>query len=77
MDVIKLFIFRKPSYLEQFKDEFEEAGGIDYVEELQNHNNNEIYEFAFRIVNNFFYEEDDEPLDNSINMSSEKPVFDF
>lgn len=65
----------KPDVLEAYKDEFEAAGGIDFVEELQNHENQKIYEFCYEIINNYFFQNDD--IENDPNMAIESPVFRF
>lgn len=70
-----MFTFRKPDVLEAYKDEFEAAGGVDFVEELQNHENQKIYEFCYEIINNYFFQNDD--VENDPNMAIESPVFRF
>eukprot|EP00040_Diaphanoeca_grandis_P039665 m.259755 g.259755 ORF g.259755 m.259755 type:complete len:525 (-) comp38609_c0_seq1:292-1866(-) len=40
-------------------DFFEEAGGLDNIEQLQNHENEQIYEKSLKIIETYFGEEDD------------------
>lgn len=39
---------------EQVTSEIEECGGLDKIENLQNHENEDIYKLAFEIIDNFF-----------------------
>ena len=38
--------------------EIEEAGGLDALEKLQHHPNGDIYQQAFKIIDDFFQEEE-------------------
>jgi len=40
----------------------DDAEGIDKIENLQSHDNNEIYEKAVKILETYWVEDDDEPL---------------
>lgn len=40
----------------------DDAGGLEKIENLQNHDNNEIYEKAVKILETYWVDEDDEPL---------------
>ena len=42
-----------------FADTIEASGGLDKLESLQEHNNREIYEKAFQIIDSFFETEED------------------
>jgi hypothetical protein len=75
-----------PNQLEDFKTTFEEVGGIDVVEELQNHENSAIYELCYEIIQTYFHDEDDEgenvaPIgpkgDADTGPENNKPVFNF
>jgi|Transcript_82506 hypothetical protein len=44
----------------QFAQLVQEAGGLDKIESLQNHSNNEIYEHAVTILDQFFEVEDED-----------------
>lgn len=44
----------------QFAQLVQEAGGLDKIENLQSHSNNEIYEHAVSILDQFFEVEDDD-----------------
>ncbi|CAL2040324.1 CBN-IMA-3 protein [Caenorhabditis brenneri] len=44
---------------EQVTSEIEECGGLDKIENLQNHENEDIYKLAFEIIDNFFSSDDE------------------
>lgn len=46
--------------VEQICQIIEECGGLDKIENLQNHENEEIYKLSYEIIDNFFNEEDNE-----------------
>ena len=87
--VIKFILFRHPELLEDYKLHFEEIGGIDFLEDLQNHENPQIYEKSYEIIQMWFNEEDDGenadpmgqhhpgPKGDSADVSPDKPVFHF
>lgn len=64
--------------------QIEECGGLDKIEDLQNHRNEEIYKLAFDLIDKYFTE-DSEELPDNINeneytfgaASTEQPKFEF
>uniref|UniRef100_A0A0N4ZAH5 Importin subunit alpha n=1 Tax=Parastrongyloides trichosuri TaxID=131310 RepID=A0A0N4ZAH5_PARTI len=46
-------------YSERVATIIEECGGLDKIEHLQNHENEDVYKLAFDIIDNFFSGEDD------------------
>lgn len=50
-----------PDKLEAHKQRFEELGGLDFIEDLQNHTDNRIYELSFDIISNYFQEDPEDP----------------
>uniref|UniRef100_A0A7E4ZUJ3 Importin subunit alpha n=1 Tax=Panagrellus redivivus TaxID=6233 RepID=A0A7E4ZUJ3_PANRE len=52
-----------PERLEEHKQRFEELGGVDFVEDLQNHTDNRIYELSYDIISGFFQDEGDDDTD--------------
>uniref|UniRef100_A0A914YT35 Importin subunit alpha n=1 Tax=Panagrolaimus superbus TaxID=310955 RepID=A0A914YT35_9BILA len=72
-----------PEHLDEYKQSFEEAGGIDAVEELQNHENAAIYELCFEIIQTYFSDDDEEnvlpgaPPKGDAETEINKPVFNF
>uniref|UniRef100_A0AC34QFN8 Importin subunit alpha n=1 Tax=Panagrolaimus sp. JU765 TaxID=591449 RepID=A0AC34QFN8_9BILA len=64
----------KPEALESYVNAFEEAGGVSYIEELQNHENPKIYDSCYEIISRYYSEDQDE---NNPNISQEAPVFNF
>jgi importin subunit alpha-6/7 len=55
-----------------FCEMIEEAGGIEKIENLQHHENNEIYEKSSRIIEQYFYsdENDDDEIKNDVNSNN-------
>ena len=45
---------------EEVCQKIEECGGLDKIEHLQNHENEEIYKLAYEIIDAFFSSEDDD-----------------
>jgi hypothetical protein len=72
-----------PDELEDQKQAFEEIGGIDVIEDLQNHENAEIYEACYELIQTYFLEDEDEnvvPGDFSSKADAvemNQPVFKF
>lgn len=57
-----------------FAQAIDEADGLEKIENLQSHDNTEIYEKAVKILETFWVEEDEEPLPPGEASQSE---FDF
>jgi importin subunit alpha-4/3 len=55
----------------------EECSGLDKIEELQNHPNEEIYKLAFDIIDNYFSEEDNDGLTSNISVNQSQYTFDI
>jgi hypothetical protein len=47
---------KKHDYLERVTNAVEECGGLDILESMQNHDNQEIYEKVYHIIETFFAE---------------------
>jgi len=43
--------------------QIEECGGVDKIENLQNHENEEIYKLAYEIIVQYFRDETDQELE--------------
>lgn len=56
--------FRHPEKLEIAKEKIEEAGGLDLIEMLQNHENQKIYETCVSLVESFFPCDDEDSKEN-------------
>lgn len=68
--------------LKAFPDErviyqIEECGGLDRIEALQNHQNEAIYMLAFKIINNFFSDDQEENNENLVPTTNEKGELQF
>lgn len=57
--------------------QIEECSGLDKIEELQNHRNEEIYKLAYDIIDRFFSEEDNEELPSNISANQNNYTFDI
>lgn len=55
--------------------QIEECSGLDKIEELQNHRNEEIYKLAFDIIDRYFTEEDNEDLPANISENQNTYTF--
>lgn len=55
--------------------QIEECSGLDKIEELQNHRNEEIYKIAFDIIDKYFTEEDNEELVPNISENQDTYTF--
>lgn len=51
--IIKIFDMFDPNY-QEIADEIEKCGGIDTIEDLQNNSCEEVYRFAYQIVDKYF-----------------------
>ncbi|KAL0388854.1 UNVERIFIED_CONTAM: Importin subunit alpha-1a [Sesamum radiatum] len=64
-----------------FAQLIDEAGGLEKIENLQSHDNNEIYEKAVKILETYWLEEEDETLPEgdgvSQDLTSEATAFNF
>ncbi|PAV76145.1 hypothetical protein WR25_23445 [Diploscapter pachys] len=54
-----------PDVMDTLKDSIEEMGALDKLEELQNSDNDKIYQNAYRIISEFFSDEDGVPADDA------------
>lgn len=52
----------------------DEADGLDKIESLQNHDNNEIYEKAIKLLETYWLEDEDEQVTSG---DAPQPGFDF
>ncbi|GMT29369.1 hypothetical protein PFISCL1PPCAC_20666 [Pristionchus fissidentatus] len=50
----------RPDQLEQLKEEIEEAGVLDKLEQLQENNNEKVYNATYKILSEYFTDDDDE-----------------
>lgn len=50
--------------MNKLKEDIEEKGGLDAIEELQNNDNEKVYQIAYKIVSEFFA--DDEEIDENV-----------
>jgi len=55
----------------------EAADGLDKLEALQNHQNNEIYEKAVKIIEDYFGGEEEEDQNIAPNMETSSNTFSF
>lgn len=55
--------------------QIEECNGLDKIEELQSHRNEEIYKLAFEIIDKYFSEEDNEELPNNVSENQNTYTF--
>jgi len=56
--------------------QIEECSGLDKIEELQNHRNEEIYKLAYDIIDHYFSEEDAEDLPANLSENQSQYTFD-
>jgi len=56
-----------PDGLENVTTQIEECGGVDKIENLQNHENEDIYKLAYEIIIQYFRDETDAELEPSQN----------
>lgn len=56
-----------PEGLENVTTQIEECGGVDKIENLQNHENEDIYKLAYEIIIQYFRDETDAELEPSQN----------
>ena len=65
----------------RFEHIFAEHGGVSYLEDLQRHESDEVYNKAFRIIDNFFVaeeaEDQDQESENQIPETTEQGTFRF
>ncbi|KAI1694020.1 armadillo/beta-catenin-like repeat domain-containing protein [Ditylenchus destructor] len=72
-----------PMNLEKVKITVEECNGLDYLETLQRHESQRIYDMAFKIVDEFFNDEEDEgenlepTQDTPMNLSAPSGPYNF
>jgi len=59
LDGISNILQRSDEQLESICDMIEECGGLDKIEDLQNHESSEIYKIAFNIIEDFFNADED------------------
>lgn len=48
----------KHFHTHEVTDQIEECGGLDKIEQIQNHEKEEIYRLAYEIIDNYFYDEE-------------------
>jgi hypothetical protein len=56
-----------PEGLENVTTQIEECGGVDKIENLQNHENEDIYKLAYEIIVQYFRDETDQELEPAAN----------
>lgn len=80
LDAISNILRAASKYSEEAKRllciQFEELGGVDKLEMLQNHDNNEIYEYAQRLIDTFF-SEDEADTDSAVAPTQDETQFGF
>uniref|UniRef100_A0A915DYG6 Uncharacterized protein n=1 Tax=Ditylenchus dipsaci TaxID=166011 RepID=A0A915DYG6_9BILA len=67
-----------PDNLEKIEMVIEECGGLDALEALQHHESQKIYDLAYKIVEEFFGDEDEEnediePYDKPLDLTANNP----
>uniref|UniRef100_F1KVB8 Importin subunit alpha n=2 Tax=Ascaris suum TaxID=6253 RepID=F1KVB8_ASCSU len=55
-----------PDRLKQIEDSVESSGGLDRLEMLQENENTRVYEWSYKIIEQFFTDEADEQIDDEI-----------
>eukprot|EP00741_Cyanophora_paradoxa_P024054 tig00021721_g23229.t1 len=61
----------------EFASAIDEAGGLDKIEQLQNHQNNDIYEKAVKILETYFGLEEEEDANVAPQMDTSATTFQF
>lgn len=60
LDGLNNILKKAGTRLDEICQKIEECGGLDKIEHLQNHENEEIYKLAYEIIDSFFSDDDDE-----------------
>ena len=71
-------IFQEADHYGQLNDcltLFEEVGGVDKLEELQCHSNDEVYQAAAQLIGKYFSaDEDEQPADVNADSTAPEPT---
>lgn len=73
--LLKIFALYKDDW-QAIADQVEKCGGLDTIESLQSHESEEIYKFAYEIVDRFFSNEDNEEIPDLVPQA-DRSEFDF
>ena len=60
-----------------YADFVDECGGMEKIEQLQNHENEELYKKALGIMERYFADEDDDEIDMGAPTASSTTAFTF
>jgi importin subunit alpha-1 len=60
-----------------YADFVDECGGMEKIEQLQNHENEELYKKALSIMERYFADEDDDEIDMGAPTASSTTAFTF